>query len=222
MVQNTRKHGQLRRMVFLVMLFSGCQQATDSACPPESPGMVNVDGCPMCPLIALYSEQTDNTVLTGTVDVVALVWPDGTVLWSADSLHGGPPYFRGNMGPRSVGALLSKLQKGISPVFEQFEMSVHLDPYARQAIGLCLGGQWICKHSDHMLAESRGNVVVTERATVFLLEDEQPDKWVAEFSEPYRAFRKDWAFVWHEILQSLPDPNSSDLAVGITAHVVLE
>ncbi len=222
MVQDVRSHHKCWAMLILVMLLPGCQHDTDSACPTVSPGMVAVDGYPMRPVIALYTERTDNTILTGAVDVVALMWSDGTVLWSADSLHGGPPYFRGHIGSHGVSALLSRLEKGISPVFEQFEMTVRLDPHARQVIGLCFSGKWICKRSDHVLAESRGDAVVTERGTVLLLEGEQADQWSAEFSEPYRAFRRDWAFVWTNVVQSLPDPDLANPTTGISAHAVLE
>lgn len=83
--------------------------------PAKHIRMPQIQGTAKRPVAAIYCDceglslKHPGGVRQG-VSVIALVWADGTVVWSENHVSGGPPYFKGNMPVATVSDVLKRVQ----------------------------------------------------------------------------------------------------------------
>lgn len=62
-------------------------------------------------VLAIYPEDWGLASRARVPALILAVWPDGHIVWSKDRLQGGAPYFAGQIDPKAVGSLMSRLEQ---------------------------------------------------------------------------------------------------------------
>lgn len=122
--------------------------------------------------------------------VLIAVWPDGTIIWSGDQVHGGPPYRQGRTDAAKLAAFLVRLEKqGLLKKYADIletgpDSSYHLIRIVSGKTRASLG-------SWHEIFERNPKLVVTSRG-VTSLGDKTREEELRNDDPAYREFRKHW------------------------------
>jgi hypothetical protein len=142
-------------------------------------------------VLALYTED-HGLRSAGKPQLILAVWGDGRVLWSEDRLRGGAPYRVGQIAPRRLTSLLSRLER--DGFFADPKLSrSHFGPDAQFTTILVKSGKKQLKmQSWHELFEAGGKVVATKAGLVAL---EGRSRLAVLRKEPadYLHFRLAWS-----------------------------
>lgn len=119
---------------------------------------------------------------------ILAAWPDGTVVWSDDLLHGGPPYRMARIGPADVAAVVARLRQAGPRVGEW-----HVAPDARWTRITVRDGadRIVDAGSSHELIEADPSLVATAVGSEPLSGRRAADV-LARQPADYRAFRTWW------------------------------
>lgn len=123
-------------------------------------------------------------------DVLAAVWPDGSIIWSEDREDGSPPFLTAKIDPAKTAAFLAKLEK--DGVFKKTDGLFHLGPDASyHRIELLSGKKHVALASWHELFERNPKLVVSSHG-VSSLDGRTREQVMREDVPSYRDFRTLW------------------------------
>ena len=124
--------------------------------------------------------------------IVMVVWPDGRIIWSKDSMQGGPPLLEGTVDPAKIRQVLEKLET--AGLFEKPADSLfHIGPDASShRIRLHSGKKEAKLISWHELYEVNPKVVATSYGLTGLNGRKREDV-LREDTAEYREFRRLWS-----------------------------
>jgi hypothetical protein len=111
-------------------------------------------------VFAVYTEDW-GLRSSGEPQLVLAIWGDGRALWSEDRLRGGAPYRAGQIDPKRLTALLSRLERDGFFANERLSRG-HFGPDSQFTTILVRSGKKQLKMASwHELSEAGGTVVAT-------------------------------------------------------------
>jgi hypothetical protein len=142
-------------------------------------------------VLAIYTED-HGLRSAGKPRLLFAVWGDGRAVWSEDRIRGGAPYRSGQVAPRRLTSLLSRLER--DGFFADQKLSRnHFGPDAQFTTILVKSGKKQLKmQSWHELYEAGGKVVATEGGLV-PLEGRSRLAVLRKESAEYLHFRLAWS-----------------------------
>ena len=139
--------------------------------------------------------------------LVAALWSDGSIAWSADRVGGGKPYSFSRVSAQSLNELLATLHSRIDElpddgrsywVFDAWHQKLHvLDLGRLSGLASCID-----------LFEENPNLVATEYG-IASLEGRDRTGVLAEQSPEHRRFRAVWKECLDAVLHSIPETQES-------------
>jgi hypothetical protein len=76
------------------------------------------------------------------IDLVLAAWADGEVVWSADHLRGGPPYFTAHLDQTVLRSSVQDIQRFLQEQSDTLAENGHLEHEPMLVVGTELDGQW--------------------------------------------------------------------------------
>lgn len=186
----------------LLMYISGCDKKTkniDMAC------LEDISESPIMSIYVLRSGMKDFD--KDLCRVIVAVWKDGQIIWSKDTLEGGPPYYESKIEPQKLQTFLKLLDQ--NRVFHSSQSYIaHVGPdMDLTAIVICDGTNRLWLSSSHEQFEENPNLVATNTGISSLNQfgglsrqeilDKQPDD--------YKEFRRIWNIVREEAKKLMPE-----------------
>lgn len=151
--------------------------------------------------------------------VVIAVWEDGRVVWSKDTIEGGPPYWVGKIEPSKLDSFFDKLEqrelyKNPTP------KELHYGPDSSfTVIAITDGPRQIRMESWHELFEASSKDLVGTAHGILAIEDSRSrEEILAEQPETYKRFRSTWSGIRVLLEELIPDKGqiTKDLDFGFT------
>jgi len=175
-------------LLLLCGMLAGCSQKS-SVGSPFHKRMVDLSAGQDKGLSAISIE---NYPSMGKTRVVMVVWPDGRIIWSKDSMKGGPPLLEGTVDPAKVRQVLEKLE-GDGLFTKPANSLFHVGPDASShLIHLHSGKKEAKLVSWHELYEVNPKVVATSHGLGTLGDRKREDVLRGDTKE-YQEFRKLWS-----------------------------
>ena len=152
--------------------------------------------------------------------VIVALWADGRIVWSDNSIEGGPPYREATLEPARVEELLKNLEE--RDVFADPGLSsrLYFGPDSTwSAIVVLHDGKYLNMQSWHELFEQRPNLVGTAQG-ITSLGQRSREEVLADQPEEYREFRRVWSVVKEALLALIPGEGGKPSDVSFTAERV--
>ncbi|MHC4798619.1 MAG: hypothetical protein ACYTF1_18440 [Planctomycetota bacterium] len=189
-------------LLLLTFSMSGCKKEDEVSVDVEMPVLI---GKARAPNIAIYSNPYAHTITPRELEpqVIIVVWSDGQVIWSDDTLYGGRPYFMGRIASVTLSEFIKELtNRGL------FKDSTRNDDYIsldsdHLVIAICDGSNRVMMSSDHELYETHPDVIGTAEGIMTL--EGRSREWVRD-KQPryYKRFRKLWADIREASTKLIP------------------
>ena len=152
--------------------------------------------------------------------VIVALWADGHIVWSDNSIEGGPPYRESTLEPSRVEELLKDLEgRG---VFADPGLSsrLYFGPDSTwSAIVVLHEGKYLNMQSWHELFERRPGLVGTAQG-ITSLGQRNREEVLASQPEEYQKFRRDWSDVKQALLELIPGEGAKPSDVSFTLERV--
>jgi len=150
--------------------------------------------------------------------VIVALWADGHIVWSEDSIEGGPPYQEATVELASVEELLKDLEgRG---VFADPGPKRYFPPDSHwTAIVVLHDSKCLNMQSWHEGLERRTGRVVTDRGSS-PLDGRSREEVLATASEEYQNFRRIWSDVKEAMLELIPKEGGEPSDVSFTLERV--
>lgn len=151
----------------------------------------------------LPSISIETHLSNGETRMVMVVWPDGRIIWSKDSMKGGPPLLEGTVDPAKIRQILEKLE-GHGLFAKPANSLFHVGPDASSHfIHLHSGKKEAKLISWHELYEVNPNVVATSSGLGTLGDRKREDVLSGDTKE-YQEFRKLWSEIRNLSAELIP------------------
>lgn len=155
------------------------------------------------PTLAIYTTETGRSRPHFGPKIVVALWNNGTVVWSASSFEGGPPYQQGRFPREKLDSLLQGLEsKG---AFTNTALNRGwLGPDASfTTIAISDGQRRLQLRSWHELFERRTNLVATALG-IEPLGTRDRAQVLREQPELYRQFQSVWSEIRRAVAELVP------------------
>ncbi|MBI5387843.1 MAG: hypothetical protein HZA90_24540 [Verrucomicrobia bacterium] len=156
------------------------------------------------PTLAIFTTGAGRPRPNPGPKILAALWSDGMVVWSASRIEGGPPYQRGRFARAKLDSLLQGLeQKG---AFTNAALARGwLGPDASfTTIAINDGPRRLRMRSWHELSGQRTNLVVTAHG-VELLGKRDREQVMREQPASYRQFQSTWSEIRQAVAALIPE-----------------
>jgi hypothetical protein len=153
-------------------------------------------------IIAVYREDW-GLLSAGEPGIILAAWPDGNVVWSANQLKGGTPYFQGHVEPKRIAALIQQFDK--DGLFDDSKLNQSNFGPDSQFITLFIkaGRKSVKMGSWHELFEDSGKLVVDHNG-VSSLEGRRRLDILRKAPADYLFFRLVWSETRAKITDLIP------------------
>jgi hypothetical protein len=154
--------------------------------------MPAVRGESAVPIAAVFTQNWGIRSIDFAPQILVAVYRDGRILWSRDTLTGGPPYATGDVPPETIYRTLEALEA--QGVFEGLtRQEGHYSPHGIfTGIAISDGDRRLMMLSWHEFAESDGASVRTSSG-LQPLRGRSRSQVLADQPESYRRFRENWS-----------------------------
>ncbi len=172
------------------------------------------------PTLVIYAAgiHSNDSGFPGAIPgIVVAAWEDGTVVWSADKLKGGSPYFKSIVDSEELATAITSMCEAKA----NLPANTHTDyrgPSSPETT-ILLGSEScnIYWHSWHEIWEATGRHVALERGIYPLPPGETVENMRANYSSPHHiAFIEAWKDVKEAALRLIPEDTSEVEEVELT------
>jgi hypothetical protein len=189
----------------------GCDKANQTGMmEPNDRSFSCLDSMPVAsakegrPIAAFYFRDSREDPRKA-VSVVWAIWEDGTMIWSSDSMYGGPPYSKGIIKSSD----LEEGLRALKGVFESDKRAAHVGVDSKYHVLVATNGMK-CLHlvSWHEVFEENPNLVATDSG-IEPLTGRSRAEVLKEQSDEYRAFRSLWETVRGKLGELAPNEGTT-------------
>lgn len=167
-------------------------------------------------VIAIYTNDWGRGS-SGGPKVIASVWGDGSMVWSKDSLNGGPPYFTAKLKPDDVAAVFKSIDNAGAFEFPKEQRS-HFGPDSQfTTILVRRGGKELKLASWHELYEANGKLIAAAHGLTGL-DDRKLIPALAKEPAEYLHFRMTWLELRLAVANLIPKSGNEIAGAPVMLH----
>ena len=158
---------------------------------------------PSLPFLAIWVENWGWGA--GRTGLIAAIWDDGRIVWSSDSITGGPPYKEAKIDTDGVAAMVSQLAESGTLSKEEFQ-NAHFGPDSTfTVINMRHNDAMFSLASWHDIAEAGSETVVGASYGLTTTGGKSREEFLKDEPEEYLEFRDVWQRIRDTVSGSLPD-----------------
>ena len=150
------------------------------------------------PVIAIYTEGLRRSSTNTGPQVIAALWADGRIVWSASATNGGPPYRQGKFLTEKLRTLLDRLAEKDVFADKTLARAWYGPDAAYTTIAIGDGQRRLRLRSWHERFEQNTNLVALASG-ITSLQGRNRETLLREEPAEYRKFRE----VWSELRQAV-------------------
>jgi hypothetical protein len=156
------------------------------------------------PVIAIYTESFRRVTTNAGPQIIAALWADGRIVWSATATYGGPPYREGKFPTEKLTKLLDRLAIRDAFTDKALARAWFGPDAAYTTIVIRQGQRRLEMRSWHELAE-RGTNLVALASGITLLRGRNRENLLQSEPPEYRRFRETWSEVRRAVSELIPE-----------------